>query len=59
MGLCSEAERPSVPPSFPSLHLIRRSQNFRYSVNVTYFPIRHWESGDRMAPLTQHSPSTD
>eukprot|EP00965_Chrysotila_dentata_P236930 6201602-Pleurochrysis_carterae.AAC.1 len=25
---------------------------FRQSASVTYSPIRHWESGDRMAPLT-------
>eukprot|EP00965_Chrysotila_dentata_P064043 2120780-Pleurochrysis_carterae.AAC.1 len=31
------------------------SQNFRHSASETYSPIiRHWESGDRMAPLTQH-----
>eukprot|EP00965_Chrysotila_dentata_P188521 6172785-Pleurochrysis_carterae.AAC.2 len=35
------------------------SQNFRYSLNVTYCPIRPWESGDRMAPLIRHSPSTN
>eukprot|EP00965_Chrysotila_dentata_P098141 3245064-Pleurochrysis_carterae.AAC.1 len=34
------------------------SQNFRHSASVPYCPIRHWESGDRMTPLTQHSPST-
>eukprot|EP00965_Chrysotila_dentata_P257468 6212896-Pleurochrysis_carterae.AAC.1 len=33
------------------------SQNFRHSASVTYSPIRHWESGDRVAPLIQHSPS--
>eukprot|EP00965_Chrysotila_dentata_P124085 4101252-Pleurochrysis_carterae.AAC.1 len=35
------------------------SHIFRYSVNVTYCLIRHWESGDRMVPLIQHSPSTN
>eukprot|EP00965_Chrysotila_dentata_P196700 6177745-Pleurochrysis_carterae.AAC.1 len=33
-------------------------QNFRRSAKVTYSPIRHWESSHRMAPLSQHSPST-
>eukprot|EP00965_Chrysotila_dentata_P227354 6195963-Pleurochrysis_carterae.AAC.2 len=31
-------------------------QNFRPSASVTYSPIRHWESGDRTALLTRHSP---
>eukprot|EP00965_Chrysotila_dentata_P245659 6206696-Pleurochrysis_carterae.AAC.1 len=31
--------------------------NCRHSASVTYSPICHWESGGRMAPLTQHSPS--
>eukprot|EP00965_Chrysotila_dentata_P258931 6213397-Pleurochrysis_carterae.AAC.1 len=35
------------------------SQNFRQSANVTYCPMRHWESGDRMAPLTRHSLSNN
>eukprot|EP00965_Chrysotila_dentata_P077197 2548720-Pleurochrysis_carterae.AAC.1 len=34
------------------------SQNYRHSASMKYSPIRHWERGDRMAPLTQHSPST-
>eukprot|EP00965_Chrysotila_dentata_P187273 6172021-Pleurochrysis_carterae.AAC.1 len=35
------------------------SQNFSHSsASVTYCPIRHWGSGNRMALLTQHSPST-
>eukprot|EP00965_Chrysotila_dentata_P258237 6213153-Pleurochrysis_carterae.AAC.2 len=33
------------------------SQNFRQPANMTYSPICHWESGDRMAPLIRHSPS--
>eukprot|EP00965_Chrysotila_dentata_P064089 2121919-Pleurochrysis_carterae.AAC.1 len=32
-------------------------QNFRHSASVAYSPICHWESGDRMAPLIQHSVS--
>eukprot|EP00965_Chrysotila_dentata_P254744 6211981-Pleurochrysis_carterae.AAC.7 len=31
--------------------------NFRHSANVTFGFICHWESGDRMARLIQHSPS--
>eukprot|EP00965_Chrysotila_dentata_P193418 6175752-Pleurochrysis_carterae.AAC.2 len=48
------------PPSHRPRTLPRRidSQNFPISASVTYGPIRHWESGDRMASLTQHSPST-
>eukprot|EP00965_Chrysotila_dentata_P228129 6196421-Pleurochrysis_carterae.AAC.2 len=33
------------------------AMNFRHYASVTYSPVRHWESGERMAPLTQHSPS--
>eukprot|EP00965_Chrysotila_dentata_P254903 6212031-Pleurochrysis_carterae.AAC.8 len=45
-----------------NVHVARPSmaselQNFRHSASVTYCPIRHWESGDKMAPLTHHSPS--
>eukprot|EP00965_Chrysotila_dentata_P062007 2054691-Pleurochrysis_carterae.AAC.1 len=32
------------------------SQNLRHSASVTYSPVRHWESGDRMVPLIRHSP---
>eukprot|EP00965_Chrysotila_dentata_P019270 641585-Pleurochrysis_carterae.AAC.1 len=37
-------QRPTAP-----VQLACDSQNFRHSANVTYIPICHWESGDRMA----------
>eukprot|EP00965_Chrysotila_dentata_P177537 5864710-Pleurochrysis_carterae.AAC.3 len=37
---------------------LHRVMSFRHSASVTYSPICHWESGDRMAPLTQHSSSS-
>eukprot|EP00965_Chrysotila_dentata_P227276 6195902-Pleurochrysis_carterae.AAC.1 len=51
---------PPVVLSFVEISLLllqRARQNFRHFASVAYNPIRHWESGDRMAPLIQHSPS--